>query len=419
MMLDIPYGDDTMPLSIPAGHRATVLSPRHSGASEKVDIKKALEEPVKAPPLGEFLESSHSVLIIVNDATRPTPTPLILDHLEPYLKGRRHAFIIATGTHRGPSDEELNQIFGRHLEWIRKNLIIHDCRDNESLVHYGTTSFGTEVYLNKALGEFDKVLVITSVEPHYFAGYTGGRKSLNPGIAGLATVTGNHRLALRPEATTLALAGNPVHEDIEESAKMVRKEIFSVLTVLDGSHKLYDVVCGDLFASMAPAVEKAKDIFCAPLDERADIVITVATKPCDIDLYQSQKAIDNGKLAVKEGGILILVSKCRTGTGSDDFISLMASTGSPAETLSRIGEGYKLGYHKAAKLAEVLEHASIWTVTDIDPPIIHRMFMKPFPTVQEALEKALQEKGAGASVVILMDGSMVVPELSGKACGTV
>ncbi len=184
-----------------------------------------------------------------------------------------------------------------------------------------------------------------------------------------------------------------------------------MLTVLDRNHQVYAVVCGELFSSLAPAVKKAEEVFCQCIRGKADVVITIAGHPSDIDLYQSQKAIDNAKLALKEDGIMILISKCRKGTGSDSFIQLMASTKSPKETIAKIDEGYRLGYHKAAKMAEISMWAQIWAVTDLDAAIMESIFIKPFKTVGEAINAALREKAEKAKVCVLLDGTLVVPKV--------
>ncbi|MCK4671859.1 MAG: nickel-dependent lactate racemase, partial [Candidatus Aegiribacteria sp.] len=290
--------------------------------------------------------------------------------------------------------------------------IMHDARREEDMVHIGTSENGTEMYVNKAGVEADEIVIIGSVEPHYFAGYTGGRKAFLPGIASFKTIEQNHKYALRPESHALALDGNPVHEDMIDALKTIaEKPIFSIMTVLDGKHRIYAATAGHIHGSFYAAIDKANDIYCVPVSGKADIVISIAPYPMDIDLYQSQKALDNGKLALKDGGILILVSRCRMGVGEDAFIKLLASCDTPEDTLNKLSEGYELGWHKAGKMAEIAARGSMWGVTDIDEDVLNSCFISPKSDLQEAVEEAITLKGASSKIVVLMSGSMSVPKL--------
>jgi nickel-dependent lactate racemase len=254
-------------------------------------------------------------------------------------------------------------------------------------------------------------VIISSVEPHYFAGYTGGRKSFLPGIASFKTIEQNHKLALKQEARALALEGNPVHEDMIDALSTVKKEIFTISTVLDKNHRIYAATAGDIYKSMEAAVSKAEEVFVAKIPEKADIVVSVVKFPSDIDLYQAQKGIDNAKYALKEGAILLLVAKCRMGIGEDSFVKLLSSADSPRDALDKIEKKFVIGYHKAAKMAEVGLYAQTWAVTDLDPEILESIFIRPFSSLQEALDKAFEEKGKDAKALILLDGSLTIPHV--------
>jgi nickel-dependent lactate racemase len=266
------------------------------------------------------------------------------------------------------------------------------------------------MYVNRVGVEAHKIVIIGSVEPHYFGGYTGGRKAFLPGIASRKTIEQNHKYALRPEAKALALEGNPVHEDMIDALKTIAdKEIFSIMTVLDGEHRLYAATAGHIHDSFYAAVEAANEVFCVPVSGEADVVISVAPYPMDIDLYQSQKALDNGKLALKDGGTLIMVSKCRTGVGDEAFLDLLGSCATPQETLAKLELEYKLGWHKAGKMAEIAVKGEMWGVTDLDGETLKKAFIKPYDNLQQALDDALAQRGKDARVLVLMNGSMTIP----------
>ncbi|MBT3177957.1 MAG: nickel-dependent lactate racemase [Desulfobacula sp.] len=411
MKIDVPYGKDgSMSATISDDIKVDFLEANDvTIGDEDKNIKDSINNPINSKSFKDFLSNAKKVLVIVNDATRPTPTTKILEFIFDDLKRIDYNFIIATGAHRGPSREEYLQIFGSFYEEIKDRIIVHDARVEEDMVFLGKSTNGTSMYVNKAGVEADKIVIISSVEPHYFAGYTGGRKSFLPGIAGYKTIEQNHKLALAPEAKALALEGNPVHEDMIDAIKTVKQEIFSIMTVLDKNHKVYATCCGHINDSFHAAIEIANEVFAAPLEEKADIVVSIVKFPQDIDLYQAQKGIDNAKLALKKDGIMILVAKCRCGIGGKAFADLLGSSDTPRAALETIEKGYVLGYHKAAKMAEIGLWAQMWGVTDVEPQIISKLFIKPFDDLQTAIDMALEEKGKDSSVLFLMDGGLIVP----------
>ncbi len=413
MKIDVPYDKDGF-LSTVIDDDINVIFLEANDVeigNEDKNIQTAINAPINSKSFKEFLRDAKKVLVIVNDATRPTPTKKILEFIFDDLIKTNSNFIIATGAHRGPSQEEYLQIFGSFYEQIKEQIIVHDARADEDMVYLGDSSNGTQMYVNKAGVEADKIIIISSVEPHYFAGYTGGRKSFLPGIAGYKTIEQNHKLALVPEAKSLTLDKNPVHEDMIDAIKTVKQEIFSIMTVLDKNHKVYATCCGHINDSFHAAIDQANEVFAAPIKEKADIVVSIVKFPQDIDLYQAQKGIDNAKFALKKEGIIILVAKCRCGIGGKAFADLLGSSDTPKAALETIEKGYILGYHKAAKMAEIGLWAQMWAVTDVEPDIISKLFIKPFSNLQTAIDQAIKEKGKDANILFLMDGGLIVPQI--------
>lgn len=415
MRLEVAYSKDKVPLEIADDRVASVV---HPNEVEKRDagkiLNKAMNNPVNSKSFDDFLSDAKDILLIVNDGTRPTPTAKVLDLIRDRIEKVPFRFIIATGIHRAPTEEEFQFIFGPLYETFKDKIYVHDARKDEDMVHIGTSRNGTEMYVNKLGMEAHKIVLIGSVEPHYFGGYTGGRKSFLPGIASFKTIEQNHKYALKPESRSLALEGNPVHEDMIDALRTIEdKEVFSIQTVLDRDRDIYDATAGHIHDSFYAAIESAKKVFCVSVPEKTDIVISVAPYPMDVDLYQSQKAIDNGKVALKDEGILIMVSKCRTGIGEKAFYDLLSSCETPGEVLDKISKDYKLGWHKAGKMAEVMARAQVWAVTDLKDEDLEKIFIKPYKSLQKAVDDALAEKGKDAKVTILMDGSITVPMVSG------
>jgi nickel-dependent lactate racemase len=223
----------------------------------------------------------------------------------------------------------------------------------------------------------------------------------------------NHKFALDKNSATLALKGNPIHEDMMDSFRFLKDiNIFSIQLVLTPEAKIYEVTTGDITESFNQAIKYANEIFCVPLKEKGNIVITAAPPPMDVDLYQSQKALENGKLALEKNGIIILVSQCPGGVGDKTFLDLLSRANSPNEVLKFMDEGYKLGYHKAAKIAELATRSDIWAVTSLDENIVKKAFMKPYLDIQIALDDAVEtikKRGIKPKIVVMPFGSLTVP----------
>ena len=416
MQIPIRYGkDDIIDLSVPEKNLLGVFNPNPVAKfDETALIAKALANPINQKSFDEFIAGDEKIVIIVNDGTRPTPTAKILKQIYPKLRDKNKIFIIATGCHREGTLEEYEMIFGKEIyaEISAKNEVHdHDSKHDE-MVFLGESKNGTQMYLNKIVAEAKKVIAIGSVEPHYFAGYTGGRKAFLPGVAKYETIEQNHKLALSADAQALRLEGNPVHEDMIDAMKVLAHiDVFSIQTVLDSEHGVYYASAGDLNDSFYDCVKKADEVFCVNIPRKADIVISVAPYPMDVDLYQAQKALDNGKLALAKDGILIMVAKCRTGIGPKPFFNLMASAPTPQEVLEKISNEFHLGYHKAAKMAEISLWAQTWAVSELSDDEMRAVHLKPYYDFQKALDDALAQKGADAGIIILPFGSMTVPKV--------
>ncbi|MBN2565153.1 MAG: nickel-dependent lactate racemase [Candidatus Eisenbacteria bacterium] len=413
MRLSVPYGGGSLNVDLPGADVQVIGAAELPAADEDDAIGRALGSPVGARPLSEFLSGAGDAVVIVNDAKRPTPTARLLERIEAELAAVPNlTYLVATGTHRPPTSSEIERILGGAARSRAARVAVHDARDSSAMCYLGRTPLGTEVRVNRTVADASRVVAIGSVEPHYFAGFTGGRKAIVPGVAAYETVRQNHSHATHPGSQLMALRGNPVHEDMMEGlALMGDREIFSVTTVLDASHRICWAFAGDIRSTFDDAVERAREIYCVTIEQKADIVVCVTTSPSDSDLYQAHKAIESGKLALETGGILILVAACREGLGSDAFVRQLAASHRPEDVASDIGAEYHLGDHKAVKLAELVMRASVWTVTDLPDETVRGIFFRPFHDLQTALDSALAVKGPGARVLALMDAAVTVPSL--------
>ncbi|MFX1602438.1 MAG: nickel-dependent lactate racemase [Promethearchaeota archaeon] len=384
------------------------------GTPEEGMIQRALENPIDSKPLNEFVEAHDSFLVIVNDHARPTPTPKVLRHVLPLLREKRYGIIVATGTHASPSEEDLKElILGEFYDELREELMIHDSRTVET-INLGKTSKGTPVMINRIIEDYEAFISINSIEPHYFAGFTGGRKSFLPGIAAYDSVEANHSMALLEESRIMALEGNPLAEDLEEAARIAVKghPTFAVNVVLDGAHNIVTVVAGDIFKQLKDGAEVARSIYSPSAKTVPDILVSVVHSPLDQNLYQAQKGFENTLLAIKQGGIMILVAACYDGIGPDDYAAMLQSAESPEELMAKfeeIKQHYQLGWHKVGSIPPFLTDKDLWMVTEIDNENLDRIFIRGFESIQEALDAAIEKKGDDANILIVKDSGNVCP----------
>jgi len=401
MKVSINYGNQNIEVEAENFHIASPNNVKKQKESEV--LNKSLDHPVDSEPLSSFIEDEF--LLVVNDANRPTQTPRALDVLLKRISHTNFEVAVATGSHTPPTKEELKYILGHHYPALKAKTYIHSAKDSPH-TFYGTTSQGVNVFFDKILTKFEKIVVIGSVEPHYFAGFTGGRKAFLPGLAAYDTIEQNHRFALEEEAKCLTLKGNPVHECMEEAVELIDNEVFCINMVMDTHRNVHQCSSGNIFKSFYEAKEWSEHVYCVPTPP-SDIVLAVAPYPMDVNLYQSQKAIENGKLALNDEGILILVSQCRDGIGPDKFHNLLTRCKTPPEVLQTLKKEYKLGYQKAGKIAELATRASIWAVTTLEPVLLQNIFMKPYASIQKAVDDAVQLKSGG--ILVLPEASNVVP----------
>lgn len=417
MKVEIPYGHGTelVDISVPF-HILEPEAPEFDGAGDA--LGRALAGPLDSALLPEFAARHPHMVVVVSDATRPSHTPAVLREIWDVLAGHPDIiFVVAAGTHAPPADKGYVDIFGDLWPGVKDRVVVHDCRDDDNLVLVGTTSRGTEVRLNRLVVDAPALVVINNVKPHYFAGFAGGRKSFLPGVAAFRSIEMNHSHAMSPDAQPMRLDGNPVSEDMQEAADMLgEKPVFSIQTVLTADHRLYGAAAGSLDASFHAAVGMARRLFGVPVEQKADIVVTVNPPPMDEDLYQSQHALENGRLALKSGGVIILVSQCRGGVGSDAFLDhfdMVEKSGNPGELPI---DSYRLGMHKATRLTSLKQVAQVWAVTDLDPSIVRAARMKPYQKIAEATGDAIrlfESRETALKIILMPQGGLTVPVLSG------
>ncbi|HEX8959654.1 MAG TPA: nickel-dependent lactate racemase [Solirubrobacterales bacterium] len=413
-LFQLKYGDGTVSLEVPEDRLQGVLLPREvpPEPDETAAIRAALANPIGAPRLEKLVGPGKRVVVVVSDITRPAPTarmlPPLLDELNRAgVPDSAITIVFALGIHRAHTREERERLVGPAVT-SRVRLVDADPTD---LVDLGTTSRGTPVRAFRLAVEADFRICTGNVEYHYFAGYSGGAKALVPGVCGRETVEHNHSMMLLPGAAAGEIERNPVRLDIEEAAERIGAD-FVLNTVLDAKRHIVRAVAGEQRAALRAAAAVVDEIYGAPLDRPADIVVASAGGyPKDINLYQAQKAIDNARWAVREGGILLLAAECREGLGEDTFAAWMESAGSPDDLIARLRAGFVLGGHKAAALAMAMKHADVYLYSAFAPDYARRLFFHPVPSLQAGLDSCLQRLGPGARVLVIPNAGSVLPKL--------
>lgn len=411
LKIELTYNLQTVPVEIPDNIQIEIVKAGEQSLRDQAALfDQALAHPINSVSLEDYMNSDQEFFFIVNDATRSTPTAAVLEAIYPFIKGRKVNFMVATGTHRTPTSKELQNIMGRFYREFSENIFIHDAKNETELVKAGCLKSSHEIWINRHIHQSSKLVTINSVEPHYFAGYTGGRKSIVPGVAGYNTIEQNHKLAMSRDSKSLKLDGNPVHEDMIDSLHCLEdREIFSIQTVLDLNNNLIAVTTGHIQDSFMAAVQVAESVFSVKVRNQSDIVIAEVLPPKDINLYQAQNSLENAQLILKDGGILILISPCREGIGPSTFYDLMSGFNTPRELLDTVESGYQLGYHKAARLARILERSEIWGVTDLPGPQLEAIHIKSFDSIQYAVHQAISSLGKESTMTVIRDSDRIVP----------
>ena len=266
----------------------------------------------------------------------------------------------------------------------------------------------------RAVAQADRRICLGNIEYHYFAGYSGGAKAIMPGVSTRAAIQANHSRMVLPQCCAGALETNPLRLDIEEAGAMVGID-FIVNVVLSEHKEILKAVAGDAVAAHRAGCTFLDTLYRKEIPARADIVlVSQGGAPKDLNLYQTQKALDNAKHAVKDGGVIILIGSCKEGLGEKTFEEWMTSAPTPHSLIERIGREFRLGGHKAAAIAMVLERCEIDLVSDLDDDFVRSIFLVPQPSAQAALDHALEKCGRDATVLAMPFGGSTLPTVAVK-----
>jgi len=413
MRLELGFGKGSQAVELPEANIIDVLEPNpvEVGLTGVAEVQRALQAPIASPPLREIVRPGEKIAIVTSDITRPMPTYLVMPALleELYkagVKAEDITLVYALGSHRKQTEAERRKLAGEKA-WQEIKCIDGDVSDCVSL---GRTSRGTPVDIVRTVAEADRRICLGNIEYHYFAGYSGGAKAIMPGVSTREAIQANHSLMVEPGACAGKLAGNPVREDIEEAVSRFCPIDFILNVVLDEQKRIIKAVAGHPVEAHREGCAYLDKLYRKIIPHKADIVlVSQGGAPKDLNLYQTQKALDNAKHAVKKGGIIILIGSCHEGLGERVFEEWMKSVKNPREMIERIRKDFQLGGHKAAAIAMVLEYAEIFLVSELDDELVRSIFLTPFKSAQEALDAAFRKLGQHASVLIMPYGGSTLP----------
>ena len=411
----LPYGQSTLPVTLPDTVDAVLLAPAEIEAAPDplAAVEAALARPVGGVALADFA-GARSAAVAINDDTRPVPhsylLPPLLARLEALgLSPEAITLVIATGAHAPMPPETFARVVPPEV-LARYPVISHDC-DAPDLVARGATARGTPVWMHRRFVEADLRVVVGNIEPHQFAGFSGGVKSAAIGLGGRATINANHALLRDPAARLARYAGNPAREDIEEIGE--RAGVHFALNVALNSHKqIVKVVAGAPRAVMGAGIPLVRQLYGVPLSAPCDLVIAApGGHPKDINLYQAQKALAHAALVVREGGSAILVAACPEGVGSRGYAAWMTpevdSFAAVFEKFAR--EGFRVGPHKAYLIArDGARLRRLWLVSMLPEATARRLLFHP-ASLDVAVAEALSSLPPGARVGVLPYANATIP----------
>lgn len=417
--IQLPYGHGHMPANIEAQRLRAVLTsnlPKNPAVSAKALVESALAAPIGAPSLQTLSHGKRNVVIIISDHTRPVPSRDILPAmLQAIREGNPEASItllVATGCHRGTTDEELRAKLGDEI-FENEKICVHDCDDRANMVELGVMPSGQPLKINRIAAEADLLLAEGFIEPHFFAGFSGGRKSVLPGISARETVVGNHCAEFidNPFARTGVLENNPIHRDMEWAARRAGLR-FIVNVILNPEKQVVYACAGDpIEAHLIGCRELEK--YCHVSAEPADIVITSnGGYPLDQNIYQAVKGMTAAEQVVRKGGIIIMLACAADGCGGENFYRQITET-DPETQLNAFRKREKAmtqpDQWQTQVFLRVLAHAQVILISDCSDVTVRAMRMYPAHSVAEALvlaEQLLDQPDA--SITVIPDGVSVV-----------
>jgi nickel-dependent lactate racemase len=426
MKLTLPYGERGLDVEVP--DTATVLLPEQTPPIPDADaaVRAAIAAPLGSPPLSRIARPGQKAAIVVSDVTRPVPNavilPPILDTLEAAGVARGDiTIVVGTGLHRPSRPDEHVRLLGDEILG-RYHVVDHVAKDRSTQEYLLTTPRGTEVWLNREYMNADLRIVTGFVEPHLFAGYSGGGKGVMPGVAGAEAIMANHdaRMIGHPRSTWCVTEGNPIFEEMRDIALKSGPSLIVNVT-LDVDKRITCVYAGEMVAAHDAAIAQAARQAVRPIPHLYDVVVvTNMGYPADLVLYQSVKGMSVAAQACAPGGTIMLVAECREGVGGDEYVELLHRETSPDALLREIENSrHETVFDQWQVQVQALVQArcDVWLHSSLPREIVEAAHLRYAPDVTDTLEGIVDEKraalGREPTVCVLPHGQLTVPKVTG------
>jgi nickel-dependent lactate racemase len=420
MKVNLAYGQGHLALDLP-DDRTTVIAPAHNPglADEKAAVLAALRQPMSARPLRESIAPGARVCIVFSDLTRPTPNDRLIPWLLEYLDEAPPANITllnSTGTHRPNTPAELERMLTPGVTG-RYRVVNHECEDSAAMAQVGVTRDGTPALVNRLLVEADVRIITGFIEPHLFAGFSGGPKGIMPGVAGLETVMSNHgaRNIGDPRATFGVTLGNPIWEEMRDIALRVGPS-FLLNVSLNEQRQITGVFAGDLLAAHRVGIEFVRRSAMQRVKAPFEIVVTTNSGyPLDLNLYQGVKGMSAGARIIQERGTLILACECREGIPpASPLERLLARASGPEEMLTLLmTPGFVHPEQWQAQIQALIQRkASVLLYSSLPDDLVRSAYLEPCHDIAQAVRQRLSELGPDARVAVLPQGPLTIPYLA-------
>jgi nickel-dependent lactate racemase len=419
MRTRLAYGKTGLEVSLDDSWNVQVVAPRYvPGLPDPLgSLTAALRAPVQSLPLAELARPGQRVGIIVNDITRATPTPIMLQALLAelgHIPPQDITVFIALGTHRPNTGAELRQMLGAEVADGHR-VVQNDAFDKETQVCLGQTQLGHPIWINRELAACEVKVLTGFIEPHLFAGFSGGGKAIMPGMAGQETVLGNHSAAniAHPQATWGQTQGNPIWEEIQEIAERAGASLL-LNVALNSDKEITGVFAGELRAAHEVGCAFVRQTAMTPVAEAFDIVVTTNSGyPLDLNLYQSVKGMSAASLIVREGGAIVVAAECWDGIPAHGrYGQLLREAGSPQAVLERLAQpGFcEQDQWQAQIQAQIQLKAEVYVVsTGLTPEAIEQALLIPAASVETALARLVGRYGPAARICLLPEGPQTIP----------
>ncbi len=416
MKIQLPYGRGRLAGILPDDRVKAVLNSgidTYCPAAEPVAlVAESLRNPIGSKPLHELSRGKKRVVLLASDHTRPVPSKVIIPQMLEEIRGGNPeaevTILIATGCHRGPTREELEEKFGPQIV-SKEHIFIHDSADEAVMVDMGTLPGGGKLLLNRLAVQADLLVSEGFIEPHFFAGFSGGRKSVLPGVAGRETVYANHcaRFIDDPNARCGILEGNPIHQDMLFAARKANLA-FIVNVVIDSAHRVIASFAGDCDEAHREGTKFLEGLCRVPAVP-ADIVITTNNGyPLDQNIYQTVKGLCTAEAAAKPGGVIIMAAACEDGAGGEAFFQTFAQDRDTDHILKQIravpAEKTQADQWQSQIFARILSHFQVIFISQAPDEMVRAFHMTPAHSLEQALKQAEELLGYAGSITVIPEG---------------